>query len=129
MGRERINLGKLGEDVAARFLTRRGWQILKRNYRTRWGEIDIVARDKDSFVFVEVKSSRFPFSSFPQESITRRKQLQISKMALSYLKHFGLIGVKARFDVVAVWMRQKNVSRSKIELIENAFPLSVIYSP
>ncbi len=125
MGKERINLGKSGENLAVKFLTRRGWQVVHRNYRTRWGEIDIVARDGDYYVFVEVKCSRILSSNFPWESVTGRKQSKISKMALLYLKHFDLVGVKARFDVVGVWMGENKFSRPKIELIENAFPLSV----
>lgn len=123
MEKEKIKLGKLGEDIATKFLKRRGWKILERNYRSRWGEIDIVAQDKDFIVFVEVKTSRLFPSSFPQESITRKKQEQISKMALSYLKHFGLLGSKARFDVIAIWLERGVILRPKIELIENAFAL------
>ena len=129
MGKERIKIGKIGEDMAARFLTRLGWQLLNRNYRTRWGEIDVVAKDKDCYVFVEVKTSRFSFSILPQESVTQRKQLKISKMALSYLKRFSLVGTKARFDVIAVWLSPKSSLCLKIELIKNAFPLPLIFSP
>lgn len=123
MGKERKRLGNLGEEIAIKFLIRRGWQILQRNYRSRWGEIDIVAKDKDFIVFVEVKTTRVEHSLFPQESITQRKQMQISKMALSFLKRFSLLDSKARFDIVAVWIREKGFLGPKIELIENAFPL------
>ncbi len=125
MGREKNKLGKLGEDIAARFLTQKGWQILERNYRSRFGEIDIVAKDKDFIVFVEVKSAKLYSSSFPKESITRRKQMQISKMALAFLKHFSLFGRNARFDVMAVYLGRENFSTPKIELVKNAFPLPV----
>ena len=88
----RRQLGALGERVAADHLARRGFQILERNYRTRWGELDIVAFDGQTLVFCEVKSrrascdgSRAPEASQPFQSIHSRKRTQVRRMAGSWL--------------------------------------------
>jgi putative endonuclease len=87
----RHQLGKLGERLAAEHLTRRGFQILERNYRTRWGELDIVAFDGHTLSFCEVKTRRLGRGDVaPLESIRSRKQSRIRKMAGSWMsEHQG----------------------------------------
>lgn len=94
-------LGDRGENLAARFLRDRGYKILMRNYRCPLGEIDIIARDGDTLVFVEVKS-RSDENPAPEEQVNQAKQHQITKAAKSYLSRYGTPKPPARFDVVAV---------------------------
>lgn len=93
---------------------------MERNYRCPLGEIDIVAQDKDTIAFVEIKtrSSREIFQA--KEAVDLRKQRQVSKVALFYLKSRDLMEKRARFDVVAVL---KEGSKDRLELIKDAFEL------
>jgi putative endonuclease len=94
--------GKSGEDRAAEELERRGYAILARRYRTKHGEIDIVARDGETTVFVEVKARATAEFGTAAEAVTRRKQLQLIAMAREYLLFNRLGDIPCRFDVVAV---------------------------
>jgi putative endonuclease len=94
--------GRLGEDVAARFLERQGLRILGRNLRSRLGEIDLVAREGATLVFVEVKARRAGTADPPQASVDARKQRRLARLALSYLARRWLGDLGCRFDVVAV---------------------------
>ncbi len=102
MTQARLSLGKQGENLACRELRRRGYAILARRYRTRWGEIDIVARDGDTLVFVEVKTRRSTGFGGPVAAVNFKKQRRLINMARSYL--LGLPGPEppCRFDVVGV---------------------------
>lgn len=113
--------GQSGEDLAVRFLQRRGYQILARNYRTRMGEIDIVARHKGVTVFVEVKARRSTGYGDPKWALTPTKRRRLSMTALAYLKQQGSTQTRARFDVVTV---QQKEGRPHIEVIVNAFELA-----
>jgi putative endonuclease len=103
----RQSLGRLGEALACEYLEREGWQIVARNWRTRRGEIDIVARDGEWLVFVEVRTRRAdprggdPYLGRPDDSITPRKQLQLVQMAQAYLFDTPWKGPR-RIDVVAL---------------------------
>ena len=99
---ERQQFGKSGEDRAVEELERRGYAILARRYRTKHGEIDIVARDGDTTVFVEVKARTTAEFGTAAEAVTRRKQLQLASMARDYLARANLTTVPCRFDVVAI---------------------------
>ncbi len=121
MATDRIQTGKLGEDIAIDYLEKEGYRIVERNYRCVFGEIDIVARDGKVLVFVEVRSRRSAKYGYPQESIGLNKRKKISKIALNYLKEKQLLGCHARFDVVAVKMLPECY---KVELIKNAFDLA-----
>ncbi len=94
-------LGDKGERAAARFLRRQGLRIMTRGYRTRWGEIDLVARQRDTLVFVEVKTRRW---GEPAEAVTAAKQKRLARAAARFLRQFRLehLGVSCRFDVVAI---------------------------
>src|SRR5438874_12401510 len=86
-GEHRPELGRRGEQLAAEHLVRRGFQILERNYRTRWGELDIVAFDGRTLAFCEVKTRRLRGAqAHPFESIHLRKRSQVRKMAQSWLR-------------------------------------------
>lgn len=103
MTRERQQLGKDGEDLACQELTSRGYAILARRYRTRYGEIDIVARDGDTVVFVEVRRKSSGAYGTAAESVTRDKQLRVVRMAVDFLARHDLHdNVAVRFDVVAI---------------------------
>ena len=102
MTHARQELGKTGEDLASAELERRGYAILARRYRTRYGEIDIVARDEDTLVFVEVKARAGGSFCTAAEAVTPQKQRKVAMMAADYLARNGLGEIACRFDVVAI---------------------------
>ena len=119
---ENQSFGEKSESIAAKYLSKKhGYKILKRNYRNRLGEIDIIAKDGDTLVFVEVKASRTEAFGNPKWAVTPRKQRKISMVALLYLKFSGQSNVKARFDVAAI--RFCN-NKPMIEVVKNAFELA-----
>ena len=113
-------LGRKGEEVALRFLKKKGYKIIEKNYVCKMGEMDIIAREKDTLVFVEVKTRTSMAFGPPQLAVNSTKQMQLSKVALYFLKEKRLEEVKARFDVVAVLLRPRG---DEIELIKDAFDL------
>lgn len=102
MTQQRQALGKLGESLAVAELERRGYAIIARRYRTQHGEIDIVAEDGGTLVFVEVKARTSDECGFAVESVTRWKQLQLASMAEEYLVLNHVVDRACRFDVVAI---------------------------
>lgn len=102
---QRQSLGKMGENLACAELERRGYAILARRYRTRFGEIDIVARDGATTVFVEVKARGGDGFGSGAEAVTGWKQRRIAMMAVDYLSRHRLQDTPCRFDVVAVDVR------------------------
>jgi putative endonuclease len=114
------SLGRRGEDAAARYLKRHGCRILARGLDSRLGELDIVAVDGRTIVFVEVKTRRSTDAGHPAEAIDQRKEQRMTQAALAYLKAHGLLQYAARFDVVAItW--PENIRRPAIEHFKNAF--------
>jgi putative endonuclease len=110
-------LGDRGERAAARHLRRQGMRILVRGYRTPQGEIDLIARDGQVLVFVEVKARR---QGAPAEAVTPEKQRRLTLAALHFLKRHGLLEQRSRFDVVAiVWPEGRTAPT--IEHIRDAF--------
>lgn len=103
-GDRRKQLGDAGEDIATEHLVRRGFRILERNYRTRWGELDIVAFDGSTIAFVEVKTRRAAPGRTPFESIHPRKRGQVRRMASSWLRDRTdrPTARLLRFDAIAV---------------------------
>jgi putative endonuclease len=99
---ERQILGKIGEDLAVAALEARGYAILERRYRTDRGEIDIIADDEGTIVFVEVKARESREFGDAAEAVTRRKQLQVVSLAVEYLARRRLNCRPCRFDVVAI---------------------------
>jgi putative endonuclease len=116
----RRQLGEAGEALAARLLRKRGYKIVATNYRTQLGEIDIIARDGDTLVFIEVKARHSGRFGSPKWALTPRKQRKISMVALYYLKTTGQSAAKARFDVVSI---RSDAVRPEVEIIRNAFDL------
>ncbi len=114
----RQQLGKSGEDLAVRELERRGYAILARRYRRRHGELDIVARDGQTVVFVEVKTREGCEYGAGAEAITWLKRQRMAAVALDYLARYRLTEQPCRFDVVAIDMTS---GRTRIELYQNAF--------
>jgi putative endonuclease len=106
--------------VALRFLKKNGYKIIEKNYVCKMGEMDIIAREKDTLVFVEVKTRTSMAFGPPQLAVNSTKQMQLSKVALYFLKEKRLDDIKARFDVVAILLRPKG---EEIELIKDAFDL------
>ena len=111
--------GAAGEDRAAAYLTEKGFRVLTRNYRSRFGEIDIIAEDGRYLLFAEVKTRRSSSLVGPAEAVTAAKQARIAKTAMLYLQNHPT-GLQPRFDVIAVVVG-KDRSLQKLEHIENAF--------
>jgi putative endonuclease len=118
MSDARQTLGKLGEDLACQELERRGYAILTRRYRRRGGELDIVARDGQTIVFVEVKTREGCEFGAGAESITLFKRRRMTTVALDYLARYKLVERPCRFDVVSIDM---DGQQPRIELYQNAF--------
>lgn len=121
MTRERLELGKLGEELAFREIKRLGYKKVIRNYRCPLGEIDLIAWDGDTLVFMEIKTRRGKSLAYAKESVNARKRRQLSKVALAYMKSNRYFGSKARFDVMAIHLKG---TEAKTELIKNAFELA-----
>ena len=118
MSQSRVVLGRIGEDLACRELETRGYVILERRYRRRGGEIDIIARDGATMVFVEVKAREGRDFGDAAESITPRKRRRMTSVALDYLARNRIAECPCRFDVVAIHMENE---LPVIELYQNAF--------
>lgn len=115
--------GVRGEEEAARFLSRCGYAILDKNVRTRAGEIDLVAKEGKTLVFVEVKTRKGLDGDPPQAAVTTRKQNQLGKLAHGYLKLKRLREQPCRFDVVSVIVNDEG-SVKLIRHIPNAFSVA-----
>ncbi len=102
MTMQRQILGKRGEDLAVDELERRGYAVLARRYRTRHGEIDVVARDGETIVFVEVKAKETADFGTAAAAVTFHKQRRVVSMAVDYLARNRLTRSPCRFDVVAI---------------------------
>lgn len=116
---KRQEVGKLGETLARRFLEGKGYRVRETNFRCQYGEIDVVAEQKDYLVFVEVRTRSSLNFGTPEESITWKKKEKLVTLALEYINsHRGLPSLW-RIDVVAVELDRAGKTR-RIELIENA---------
>ena len=109
-----------GEHIACKYIKKRGYKILEKNYRTRYGEIDIVAVDSDVLCFVEVKSRKNTDYGFPEDFVDKRKQQKLIKTSLIYsMCRMSKIADK-RFDVVTV-----NLNNGNCNVIKNAFEVII----
>ena len=115
---QRQQLGKSGEDLAVEELQRRGYAIVARRYRTRYGEIDIVAEDGDTLVFVEVKARGGHEFGDAAEAVTGLKRRRMTQLACDYLARHRLLDCPCRFDVVSIHM---SGTEPAIEVYQNAF--------
>src|SRR3982074_2291204 len=120
---QHLRLGTRGENLACRFLRRNGYKILYRNFRGRTGgEIDIVCRERDTLVFVEVKTRTREDFGRPLDSAHRDKRKRISRGGLAWLRLLDNPDILFRFDVVEVIIAEGAAPR--LELVRNAFALS-----
>ena len=123
---QHLRRGARGEKLACRFLRRSGYKILYRNFKGRsGGEIDVVCRDQDTLVFVEVKTRASEDFGRPVAAVDRQKQKRISRGGLNWLRMLDNPDILFRFDVVEVIIAEN--ASPRLELIKNAFPLSTPY--
>jgi putative endonuclease len=115
------SLGSGGERLAARYLRRHGYRILERSYRCSLGEIDLVARRDQLYVFVEVKTRRSDQHGEPWTAVDKRKQRQVTRAAVFYLKANAALDVAVRFDVIGITWPPGWFARPRIEHFESAF--------
>ncbi len=124
MSHRKNDLGAQGENIAVRYLQNKGYRIVARNYRTRFGEIDIIAEQGPDLVFVEVKTRASGLFGSPLDSVDVNKQKQLSRVALDYMSRKSCQNRPARFDVVAILLKNRGFSREgdvAVELVRNAF--------
>lgn len=122
---ERAALGRKGERLARRFLRKNGYVVLYRNFRApRGGEVDIVARDGETLVFVEVKTRKSLRFGHPEEAVDLKKQRLIARGALEWLRLLDRPEVCSRFDVVEVLLVG---GKPQLRIIRDAFPLPPPY--
>jgi len=114
-----MRLGEKGEELAVKFLRKKGYKIKVCNYKTRLGEIDIIAGDGDTLVFIEVKTRESLEYGQPFESVNSRKRKKLAAVATLYLKKFDELP-QCRFDVVSIHI---NNGKSELELIKDAFEI------
>lgn len=121
MTRDKIELGFSGEIQAGFFLEKHGFSILETNYRTKFCEIDIIAKEDDTLCFIEVKTRTSLKKGLPKESVNPAKQKKIILGAQFYLKSCGLDNIRVRFDVVEIYLNTEKNSAPHIHIIKNAF--------
>lgn len=112
-----MKLGKKGEGLAVKFLKKNGYRIIEQNYKTPIGEIDIIARDGKTLVFLEVKTRESIEYGLPFEAVNSAKRQKITKVALLYLKKFKDVP-SCRFDVVSIYYED---GKPQFELLRDAF--------
>jgi Predicted endonuclease distantly related to archaeal Holliday junction resolvase len=116
--------GRLGEDAAAGYLCQKGYTIVQKNFRTRFGEIDIIACNAAYIVFAEVKTRKRNALLLPREAVDEKKQRRLIKATLDYLSTHGIGDLQPRFDVIEVYTAAGNDFRlDGINQIESAFTL------
>ncbi|HRK31339.1 MAG TPA: YraN family protein [Tepidisphaeraceae bacterium] len=113
-------LGRRGENAAAKYLRELGYRIITRNFAVELGEIDIIARDGNTLVFVEVKTRADDAIATPEEQVNETKQHQITKVAKLYMSRYGVPRPPARFDVVSILWPQGR--EPQIKHLIDAFP-------
>ncbi|NJK90555.1 MAG: YraN family protein [Blastochloris sp.] len=117
-----LRSGQQGEKAAARFLKQQGYQVLVRNYSSRWGEIDLVCRHQKTLVFVEVKTRAEDSWDKPAAAVTRSKQRRLIRTAHAYLQELEERDIPTRFDVVEVYL--DDFGQPRCELLPHAFSLN-----
>jgi putative endonuclease len=116
-----LAFGKRSEEIAAQYLCSKGYRILERNYRTPRGELDLIAKDGDVLVFIEVKARRGVRFGEPQWAVDERKRQHLIKASLFYLSRKKIQNHCCRFDIVVV--REDRQGQPSIELIQNALEI------
>ncbi len=125
-----ISKGAVGEVLAARYLRQKGYTILSANYRTRFGEIDIIAADKKYIAFVEVKQRGSAAIYTPKEAVTSEKQRKLRRTAMLYLQTHREIELQPRFDVISIVMAESDDPMQMQELTHDiaAFDAEDMYA-
>ena len=111
-------IGKLGEKLVCAHYSKNKYELLTVNYRTRFGEVDIIAQKKNTVVFIEVKTRHDDSFMTAKEAVTYQKQARIKKAAMSFLQKHNMDDYIVRFDVAEVYHPENN---PVINIIENAF--------
>ena len=111
-----IEKGKLGEEIALKYIISKGGKVIERNYRTKIGEVDLIVRLNGELVFVEVKSRSNINYGYPSESVDYKKKRKITNVAKYYILDNSLENLSIRFDVIEIYLNEK-----KINHIANAF--------
>lgn len=114
----KMKLGRQGEDIAAQYLQGQGYRLLQRNFRSRCGEIDIICADKQTIIFVEVKTRTSSKFGSPEESITRTKQQHIYKAAFTFMEGYPHHFKDIRFDAIGIYIED---GKPRINHIMGAF--------
>jgi putative endonuclease len=122
MGKESYELGKQGEEIAANYLIRLGYEILERNYHSQQGELDLIARHKNFLVFVEVKSYSYRSYGSPVGAVRRAKKQSLIHAAQTYLYRHEINNTFSRFDVITIY--KKFDGSQVIEHYQDAFYVS-----
>jgi len=116
-----LKLGVRGEALAWNFLRKQGYEIVEKNYRTRLGEIDVVARKQGTLVFIEVKTRRNHRFGLPEEAVDWKKRRKLARVAESFLQTRKLENTPSRFDILSLtW---DGVGEPEFVLLEDAFSL------
>jgi len=116
---EKQNIGKLGEDIAAKYLEKHGFKILERNYRKPWGEIDIVAENNRELIFFEVKTQKNYLEWNPEENVNTHKKHQLSRIIMTYLKERRFPESQDwRIDILAIKLNMET-KNAEIKHIKN----------
>jgi len=114
-----FSIGRMGEEEAVKYITDNGFNVISRNFRIPGGEIDIVAKDKEMLVFIEVKNYSYRNFYKPEYAIGERKKYRLRRAAEEYLYRNDFVDNDCRFDVVLIFRDWKG--SKKVELIKNAF--------
>ncbi|MBI2430293.1 MAG: YraN family protein [Ignavibacteriales bacterium] len=118
MTKSKRTIGNIGEDVAVNYLKQQGYVIIEKNFYYQHGEIDIVAKDGDTLVFVEVKARRSERFGSPEESVTPKKQELLRRTAEGYVASKNLANIGCRFDVVSVLMKD---GKAECSILKDCF--------
>jgi putative endonuclease len=121
MTKNRIKLGRVGEDEAVKFVKKQGYRILQTNYKTKSGEIDIIAEDKKVVAFIEVKTRSTGEYGSPLDAVNYHKQNKIIQVANQFLVNYKVENRECRFDIVAIRSHTEDPSTWEIELVKDAF--------
>ena len=113
------DIGNLGEDIAVKFILEKGYEIVERNFLKPFGEIDIIAKDKDFLVFIEVKARKNINFGFPREFVNGSKIKKIQDVAQIYMMEKNLFGAKIRFDVIEIIFDNHKITHIELQSKDN----------
>jgi putative endonuclease len=122
MGQASYELGKSGEEIAEKYLSQHGYEIIERNFHSQQGEIDLIARENNFLIFIEVKNYSFHSLGAPLSAVKKSKRQSIIHAARTYLYKKNIRNTYCRFDVLTIF-RRPDGSRA-IELYKNAFTVN-----